>query len=172
MATQKKILTVQNLTEKFKGTDALLLADYRGLTMEQLSELRAAIKKMGGELEVVKNRLLGRAAKEAKVDLADEALTGPTAILWTGEDKIAAIKALHQFAKEAGLPKVKFGLFEGQAISLDRIKELANLPGIEALRAKLIGFLVTPTAGLANALSWNLKKLTLVLKAKAEGGDN
>ncbi len=170
MVQQRKIFTVQNLTQKLKDTQALVLADYRGLTVEQMGELRAKIKKAGGELEVIKNRLLGRAAKEAKVEIDDEALTGPTAALWAWEDKIEPIKALYQFAQESGLPKIKFGIFDEETVSLERIKQLATLPSSEELKAKLVGTLKSPTFRLTSSLNSNLTKLILVLKAK--GGEN
>ena len=112
MATSKKIFTVQNLTEKLKDAQVLVLSDYRGLSMTQLDDLRKAIKKAGGELEIVKNTLLKRAAGEAKVKIEDEILTGPTAALWTWETKLGPLKALSDFAEETGLPKIKFGRFD------------------------------------------------------------
>lgn len=169
MPTQRKIFTVQNLTEKIKKTKTLLLADYRGLTVSQMADLRSKIKKAGGELKVVKNRLFSRAAKEAKVKVSEEALEGPTAVLWAGENEIETIKALHLFSQEAGLPKIKFGLFQGEPVSLEKIKTIAQLPGLEALRAKLVGLLHSPPSGLVNVLSGNLRNLVLVLKAK--GGE-
>lgn len=169
MPTQKKIFTVQNLTQKLKDAKALFLADYRGLSVTQMADLRAEVKKAGGELEVVKNRLLGRAAKEAKTAIADEALTGPTAVLWAFDDEIEPLKAMDNFAQKAGLPKIKFGIFKGKTISLDRIKELASLPTAEELRVRLLNTLQSPAFGLVNALNWNLKKIVYVLKTK--GGD-
>lgn len=170
MVPQKKIFTVQNLTQKLKDTKALVLADYQGLSVSQMADLRAQVKKAGGELEVVKNRLLGRAAKEAKVKIADEALAGPTAALWAWEDEIGPTKALFNFAQDAGSPKIKFGIFEGKTISLERIKQLASLPTMEELRKRLVNTLQSPAFGLVNALNWNMKKLIVILKTK--GGEN
>ena len=169
MPTQRKIFTVQNLTQKLKDAKALVLADYRGLTVAQMANLRQEVKKAGGEFEVIKNRLFGLAAKEAKVAIAEEVLTGPTAALWAWEDEIGPIKVLDGFAQKAGLPKIKFGLFGGKQISLERITQLARLPTKEELRARLVATLQSPTFGLMNALNWNVKKLVYVLKAK--GGE-
>lgn len=170
MPTSKKIFTVQNLTQKLKDTKALVLADYRGLSVSQMADLRAQVKKAGGELEVVKNRLLGRAAKEAKVAIADEVLTGPTAALWAWEDELEPLKALYDFAQKTGLPEIKFGFFEGKALSLERIKELASLPTMEELKTRLVRTLQSPTFKLTHALNWNVQKLVYILKAK--GGEN
>lgn len=169
MPTSKKIFTVQNLAQKLKDAKALVLADYRGLSVSQMVDLRTEIKKAGGEFEVVKNRLLGKAAKEAKVKISDEALIGPTAALWVWEDETGPLKALHEFALKTGLPKIKFGIFAGKITPLERIKQLASLPTMEELKRRLIGTLKSPTSGLTNALNWNVKKLIYILKAK--GGE-
>ena len=171
MPTQKKVFTVQNLSQKLKDAKTLVLADYRGLSVGQMTDLRGKVKQVGGEVEVVKNRLLKIAAKEAKVEIDDQILTGPTAVIWAWEDQIQPLKALDTFAKENDLPKAKFGLFEGKIISIEKIKELANLPSQDELRAKLVGALHSPTYGLVNSLNWNLKKLVYILKTKSEGGD-
>jgi large subunit ribosomal protein L10 len=173
MTNQRKIFTVQNLTEKLKDAKSLILTDYRGLTVDQISELREKVKESGGELEVVKNTLLARAATEAKVKFEENSLAGPTAVIWAWDDEIAPIKAVYSFSKEAGLPEIKSGLFGNEVILPDKIKELARLPGLEGLRAKLVGTLSSPTYGLVNSLNWNLKKLVYILKARQEskGGD-
>jgi len=169
MVAQKKIFNVQNLTQKLKDTKTLVLADYRGLTVDQLSQLRAKIKKAGGELEVVKNRLLNRAAKEAKVEIDKKALTGPTIVLWTWEKDLEPLKALYQFGQEAGLPKIKFGFFDHQPTPVEKVNQLATLPSQEQLRANLIMSLKSPTSRLNQTLGSNLTKLILILKGK--GGE-
>lgn len=169
MPTSKKIFTVQNLTQKVKDAKALFLADYRGLTVEQMASLREQVKKVGGELEVVKNRLLKLAFENVQFPISNDQLKGPTAVLWAWEDEIRSIKALHDFALQTGLPKIKFGLFGGKEITLERIKELASLPTKDELKVRLVRTLQSPAFGLTNALNWNLKKLIYVLKAK--GGE-
>lgn len=167
MVPQRKIFTVQNLTQKLKDAKALVLTDYRGLSVSQMTDLRSQVQKAGGEVEVVKNRLLGRAAKEARVKIADEALTGPTAVCWAWENEIGPIKALHQFALNTGLPKIKFGIFAGKITPLERIVQLASLPTMEELKRRLVVILQSPTFGLVNALNWNAKKLIYILRNSA-----
>jgi len=169
MPNQKKFLTVDNLAAKFKQAKGLILTDYSGLKVDQINQLRAEIKKVGGEYEVIKNTLLTLAAKNNLQ--FDEPLSGPTAALWLYNDDPNPIKALDKFAKESGLPKVKLGFWQGAMISKEKISELASLPSLDELHAKLIGNLLSPISGLANALNWNINKLILVLKAKSEGGD-
>ena len=169
MTTQNKVYTVENLAQKLKEAKTVVLADYHGLDVSQLAELRKTIRKAGGEFEVVKNTLLTRAAKESKVEIDPKILKGPTAALWSYKDQLTPLKALMDFVKANQLPKVKFGLLDQVITPIERIKLLASLPTKEELQAKLVGVLKSPTYGLTNALSWNIRKLVLVLKAK--GGE-
>lgn len=162
MPTQHKILTVANLAEKLKSAKAVVLTDYRGLSVPQMQELRRKIKAAGGEFEVTKNTLLGKAAAEAGVGL--EGLAGPTATLFAYEDEIATFKSLVDFTKDAGLPQVKFALMGKSPLSPDRLIQLASLPSREALLAQLLSVLSRPAAGLANALTWNSRRLVASLK--------
>lgn len=161
---QRKIFTVENLTQKLKDAKSLFLADYRGLTVAQITELRDKVKESGGELEVVKNTLLKRAAQQAQVAINDQVLTGPTIVLWVYEDEIQPLKTLDKFSQTTELPKIKFGIFNGQPISLEQIKELAKIISPEQLMAKLVGVLQSPIYGLVNSLEGNLRKLVFVLK--------
>lgn len=175
MPTSKKIFTVQNLTEKLKQAKSLILADYQGLNVAQMAELRRAIQKAGGEFEVVKNTLLYLASENSKLQTPSSRLQlkGPTAALWIYEENLAPLKALNDFIKENGLPKIKLGFWDDKQISPERIKELAHLPGLEELRAKLIGVIRSPALGLVNGLGWNLRQLTLVLReAQKKKSDN
>ena len=165
MPTQKKIFTVQNLTEKFKQAKGLVLTDYSGLDVNQINNLRMEVKKAGGEFEVVKNRLLSRAASEAKHQATNLELTGQTAALWVYENDPAPLKALNEFIKKSDLPKIKTGFWEGILLSKEKIKELVNLPGLKEMQAKLIAALQSPLYGLANTLGWNIRKLILILEA-------
>ena len=167
MPTQRKIFTVQNLAEKFKQAKAFVLADYQGLNVSQINELRAEVKKAGGEFEVIKNTLLHLAAKESKHPVSETQLERPLAALWIYSDDPAPLKAIDSFIKKTSRPKIKFGFWEGKSISIERIKELARLPTRAELEAKLVGLVQSPTFSLVNALNWNLKKLLLTIKAAA-----
>jgi len=170
MPNTKKIFTVQNLAEKIKQAKGIVLTDYSGLNVSQINDLRKEIKKAGGEFEVVKNNLIRLAAQNSQSPTDDWQLTGPTAALWIYNQDLSPLKILNNFIKQNELPKIKFGFWEGEKISEEKINQLANLPGMDQLRAQLLASLQSPTFRLANTLSWNLKKLILVLKAK--GGEN
>lgn len=170
MVNTKKIFTVQNLAEKFRQAKGLILTDYSGLNVDQINKLRGEIKKAGSEFEVVKNNLIRLAAQNSQLETKEWQLTGPTAALWIYNQDLSPLKILNNFIKQNELPKIKFGLWEGEKISEEKINQLANLPGIDQLRAQFLASLQSPAFRLTNALSWNLKKLILVLKAK--GGEN
>lgn len=173
MPTSKKIFTVQNLTEKLKQAKGLILFNYQGLDVSQMTNLRQEVKKAEGEFEVVKNTLLQLAIKEDPASVRQLAeLQGPTAALWVYKDNLAPIKAVFDFIKSNDLPKIKLGFWGKDLLSSEQIKELASLPGVEVLRAKLIGTLQSPTCRLVNSLRWNIAKLIYILKAKKDkGGD-
>lgn len=164
MARSKNILAVQSITESLKKAKALVLADYRGLNVAQMSELRTAVKKAGGNFEVTKNTLLKLAAKNSQFSIPDGQLIGPTAALWAFENDPAPIKVFVNFAKQNELPKIKFAIWEGEPISEERIFQLASLPGVKELQAQLVGRLQSPISGLVFSLNWNLQKLVIVLK--------
>lgn len=168
MATQRKILTVANLAQKLKDAKTVVLADYQGLDVAQISELRFQIKEVDGEFEVVKNTLLKRAALQAKSPLNDTVLAGPTAVLWAWKDEIAPLKVMAKFAAENNFPKAKAGLLGDQVLSAEKIAQLATLPSQKELQTSLVGFLNAPIYGLVSSLQGNLRKLVYTLRAIKE----
>jgi len=173
MPTTKKIFAVQNLAEKFKQAKGVILADYSGLNVSQMNELRREIKKAGGEFEVVKNSLFLLATKtDLPLVSLSGILRGPTVALWLYQEDFSPLKALDNFIKRSELPKIKFGFWQGEEISLERISQLANLPGLSELQTRLVSLLQSPSSRLVWALNSNLAKLVFILKAKAGGGEN
>jgi len=170
MKKQDKIFTVQNLAAQLKEAKTVVLTDYQGLTANQISQLRTMVKKVGGELMVVKNTLLQRALKEASLPVPEN--EGPTAIVIGIEDEIEPIKTLSQHQRNLGLPKFKSGIWEDRLITAEELEELSQLPGRDQLLAKLASLLRSPGVRLIGSLSGNQRKLILVLKNKAKGGEN
>lgn len=164
MKKTEKILTVANLTEKLKLAKSIILADYRGLSVSQMGELRNLVKKAGGELTVVKNTLLKRAFENAK--LPELKLEGPTAIAIAYEEEMAPLKAISDFAKNFGIPSFKSGIWEGKVLTDQELERLGSLPGKNELISRLINILSSPTFGLLNVLSSNQGKLIFILKIK------
>ena len=138
MATQEKIAAVSELKELFEASNAVILTEYRGLTVAQLKELRRAL---GAETEyaVVKNTLAAIAAKEVGIDAFEGHLHGPSALAFIKCDLIDAAKGLRDFAKANPQLIVKNGYYEGAALSEDDVKRYADLESREVLLSKVAG---------------------------------
>lgn len=159
---QKKIEAVGILEEKVKRAKAVVLTDYRGLKHQQLEGLKKALKAVEAELVVSKNTLLSRALANSEVS---SSLAGPTATLFAYNDVIAPLKELAKIIKLLKMPTIKLGIFEGRLISAGDVLKLAALPSREVLIAQVVGGMKAPLYGLHRALSWNLQKLVMTLKA-------
>ncbi|MCJ7828011.1 50S ribosomal protein L10 [Patescibacteria group bacterium] len=169
MVNQNKVYVVENLTQKINDAKALYLTDYRGLKVNQMVELRQKVKESGGELQVIKNRLLKLALKgSSHYKEVEVELTGPTAALWANEDEISPLKTLAEFAKEAGLPKLKIGFLDKKALSNTEVEQLSKVPSLNELYTKLVGLTASPIFGLVHALNWNRRGLVCTLKSLAE----
>lgn len=168
MPSQKNQNTVKLLQEKLHQAKSIVLADYRGLSVNQQKELRNQIKIVGGELIVAKNSLLQLALKAEKINLPDNfaaILQGPTITLFAYEDEIAPIKTLAEFAKIHNLPTIKTGFLSREFLSADQVNQLATLPTKIQLIAQTIAALESPLNGLVNILSGNFRKLVYALQA-------
>ena len=133
-----KETTVAELTENFRNSNAIVLTEYRGLTVAQLKQLRTSIRE-NASYAVVKNTLTKIAAKEAGVEGLDDLLEGPSAIAFVHGDTVAVAKALRDFAKANPLLVVKGGYFDGAALTAAEVGKLADLESREVLLAKLAG---------------------------------
>ena len=134
MPTQEKIESVEDLKRRLSGVKTVLLAEYRGLSVQQLSDLRKQLRAVSAEYNVVKNRL-------AKLALGDELagvkslLKGPTGMIMAKDDPVAVAKALHTFARTNQALVIKAGFVEGQMLEPAGLKALADLPSKDAVRA-------------------------------------
>ena len=138
MARPDKAAAVAELTDRFRGSNAGVLTEYRGLTVAQLKELRRSLGE-NATYAVVKNTLTTIAAKEAGVDAFDGQLTGPSAIAFITGDPVEAAKGLRDFAKANPQLVIKGGYMEGKTLSPSEITRLADLESREVLLAKLAG---------------------------------
>ncbi len=134
----QKEATVSELTKNFEDSTAVLLTEYRGLTVAQLKELRTSIRQ-DAEYAVVKNTLTKIAAKNAGIEGLDDDLKGPSAIAFVHGDPVAVAKGLRAFAKANPLLVIKGGYFDGAALSPEEVNKLADLESREVLLAKLAG---------------------------------
>ena len=133
-----KEATVAELTEKFQSSSAVLLTEYRGLTVAQLKELRRSIS-ADATYAVAKNTLIKIAAAKAGVTAFDGQLVGPSAMAFVHGDAVAVAKAMRDFAKANPLLVVKSGVLDGAALTADEVKKLADLESREVLLAKAAG---------------------------------
>ena len=141
----------------------MYFVEYTGLTHKQLEEARAELIAANAEMAVIKNTLMNIALTEKSID-AKEKLTGQMATLFSYEDPIATAKVLASFIKKYGLPKITFGIFNGEIVDEGTITKLSKLPSREILVGKLLGLLNSPISGLVYVLNGNITKLALVLK--------
>ncbi len=140
MARSDKVAAVAELVERFRAADAVLLTEYRGLTVGQLKQLRRSLGD-NASYAVVKNTLARLAAQEVGLDFLAEDLKGPTAIAFVSGEPVEAAKALRDFAKENPQLVLKSGAMDGSALSAEAVKKLADLESREVLLAKAAGAL-------------------------------
>ena len=138
MARPDKAAAVAELADEFRGSSAVVLTEYRGLTVKQLTELR---RSLGGNASyaVVKNTLTKLAAKEAGVDGLQDQLVGPSAIAFVKGDPVEAAKGLRDFSRANPVLVIKGGVLDGKLLTADEIRKLADLESREVLLAKLAG---------------------------------
>ena len=149
---------VANLVERLQAAQAGVIADYRGLTVAQDTELRSKLREAGVEYTIVKNTLLNFAAKEVGLEELEPVLHGPTALATSDSDLVASAKVLVDFAKSNEQLEIKGGFVEGKVISVDEVKVYASIPNKETLIAKMMGSLQSPIASLVRTLDAIAKK--------------
>ena len=149
---ENKKAIVAQLTERFQNAQAGVLADYRGLTVEQDTALRVKLREAGVEYTVLKNNLTRFAANAAGLEELDPILHGPTAVATSVDDVVAPAKVLVDFAKDNEALELKGGFVNGKVISLDEVKVYAAIPSKEVLISKMLGSLQSPISKLARTL--------------------
>ena len=142
----------EKLAEKMKYASLVLLTDYRGITVDAVTGLRADLRKANTEYKVIKNNITRRALKECGIETLDEALQGPTAVIIAQEEYLPSLKAIYSFAKNNEFYKIKGGVLEGKASTVEELTTLAQLPSREELIAKLAGCLLANVSKLAATL--------------------
>ncbi|WP_010095786.1 50S ribosomal protein L10 [Ornithinibacillus scapharcae] len=146
---EKKQQLVQEISDKFRESQSTILVDYRGLDVAEVTELRKQLRDAGVEFKVYKNTMSRRAAEDANLTELNDVLVGPTAIAFSKEDVIAPAKILSNFAKDHEALEIKAGVLEGKIVTLDQIKELAELPNYEGMLSMLLSVLQAPMRNFA-----------------------
>lgn len=174
MANQEKVAAVAEITDRFRGSAAALLTEYRGLTMAQITTLRRSLG-TGTTYAVVKNTLTKLAAADAGYAFSDELLTGPTAIAFVSGDPVEAAKGLRDFARTNPFLVIKGGVVEGRSLSAEEVRRLADLESREVLLARLAGALqgsLAKAAGLFQAPLSQVARLAAALQEKREAAES
>lgn len=150
---QIKEAKVAEIKEKLQKAQAVVLADYQGLTVEEDTALRKSLREAGVEYKVYKNNLVSLAAKELGVEGLDSYLEGPVSIAFGYEDATAPARVLHTFAKEHKKLELKAGMVDGTLYNKEEVEKLATIPSKEVLIAKLLGSFKAPLSNLAYLLN-------------------
>jgi large subunit ribosomal protein L10 len=175
MRRDQKEQVVEELTARLKAAETLLVADYRGLTMPQIDELRTRLLESGARFTVVKNTLTRRAAEAAGTDALLAMLDGPSAIafLEADGDMVAAAKALADSARDTNVLEIRGGIMQGRAVTADEVASLAKLPPEDVLRGQVLGAIVAPLTTFVGLLNAPLQNFVGLLDARIEqlGGE-
>jgi large subunit ribosomal protein L10 len=165
IAKAAKAEKVVTLHRKFVDAKAAILADYSGLSVQQLAELRGQLREAAVELHVVKNTLARRAVEETGFTSLADHFVGPISVAFSQQDAVAMAKALTEYARKEPKLNVRVGLVEGQILSPGQITALAELPPREVLLGRMLSSMQSPMAGLVGVLQGVLRQFVYVLQA-------
>src|SRR5919204_4949691 len=170
MLKSEKERVVAELTERLKAAETLIVADYRGLGMSEIDDLRAKLLEHGARFSVVKNTLTRRAAEAAGTEALLTLLEGPTAIafLESGGDPVAVAKALADSARETRILAIRGGILDGRPVQAGDVEELAKLPPADVLRGQVLGAVTAPLLNIVALFSAPLQDLYGLLDARIE----
>lgn len=168
LSLEAKKQVVEEIKERLEKTQVAVLADYRGLNVAEVTELRAKLREAGVDFKVLKNTLTRLAANEVGLEGLDPYLEGPTAIAFGIDDPVVPAKVLSDYAKTHKALEIKAGILEKKVIDANGVKALADLPSREVLLAKVMGAMQSPLYGFAGSLQGLLRNLVYVLDAVKE----
>jgi large subunit ribosomal protein L10 len=168
----KKEEEVQEYVRIIQEAKSFVLANYRGINVDEDTKLRSEMRQNNVKYKVLKNNILFRALKEVGYEDLKPHLKGPTAFAVSDSDVVAPAKILLKHAKNIEALEIKAGVVEGQIVDQKAMQNIAELPSKEELIAKVLGGLNSPLAGLVNVLNANIKGLVVALNAVAEQKQN
>ena len=150
---------VKKLAEKMKNSSLILLADYRGINVADVTELRKKLRQVNGSYNVIKNNITRRAFAECNLEGLDEALVGPTAVITAESSYLDSLKAVYEYSKDNDFYKIKAGVIDGKVVTSEELITLAKLPSRETLIAQLAGALLGNITKLAVCLDQVAKQV-------------
>ena len=151
-AIAKKQQEVNEVVEKMNAANSLVVVDYLGLSVAEVTELRKQLREAGVEFKVIKNTIMRRALDSQDLEYHEEVFQGPTAVAFGMEDAVAPAKILSDFAKKAEALELKGGILEGEVLSKEEIQQIAKLPNREGLLSMLLSVLQAPVRNVAYAV--------------------
>jgi large subunit ribosomal protein L10 len=166
--TQAKAEKIDELKRRLVGAHAAVLTEYRGLSVQQLSELRKQLKVAAAEYRVVKNRLARIAMEGSPLAPLQKHLTGPIGLVIVRKDPVAVAKALTAFARTNPALSVKVGVIDGQLLEPQELRVVADMPSRETLRGQIVGAVQGPLAQLVGLLTAPQRELAYVLAERGK----
>jgi len=168
LPTQRKIDSVANLTDKLSRTQFMLVADYRGLTVAEIGDLRKKLRETGAELIVAKNTLTLIAAKQAGYDALEPLLAGPTALAFAYDDVAKTAKAINEFNRGPKKLVVRGGMLGKSLLAGNAVDQVAQLPSREQVLAQIVGGIASPVAGVVGVINAAITNVLYVLQARID----
>lgn len=168
ISRDKKEVLVKEYLDQLNVSEAVIITSYRGLRVSQVEQLRRKIREAEGSFAIVKNTLAERALKEAGLPVVEEMLTGPVGIGFCHHNVSGVAKAITDFSRQNELLAIKGGLLGSRVIDEAGVKNLANLPSLDVLRAQLLGLISAPASQLAGVVAGGVRQLVNVVNAYAE----
>jgi large subunit ribosomal protein L10 len=168
MARPEKVAEVKAITASLKAAQSMVLADFTGLTVHQMTSFRAQCREKNVQCRVVKNRLARIAADDAELAFLKDHLTGPTALIMGPESQVDPAKIVMDFAKDNEAMQVKGGIVDGQYLEPDQVVALSKIPSMEELIAKMMGSINSPASGLVGVTNGVAGALCRVIDAVAK----
>lgn len=165
---ERKQEILAEYTEWLKKSRALILAEYKGLPMSEMDNLRGKAREVGGEFHVIKNTLGKRAFQDAGLKIPENYFDGSTAIAFAFDDAPALAKTFTDYTRTSEFLKIKGGFLGERAMSPADVKSLADLPPLPVMRARLLGALQAPAAQLARTIAEPARQIAAVFKAFAD----
>jgi len=168
MARPEKIAEVQAITTSFESAQSIVMADYTGLTVHQMTDFRAQCRAKNIECRVVKNRLAKIAADNAELAVLKDHLVGPTALIIGPDSQVEPAKLVIEFAKDNEAMKVKGGFVDGEFLEPERVKALSKVPSRDELIAQMMGSINSPLTGIAGTMNGVLSAVARAIDAVAQ----
>jgi large subunit ribosomal protein L10 len=168
MNRDQKTAVVDEIAGQIQEAEAIFAIDYRGISVDQVADLRTKLRAADARFRVVKNSLSERAADKAGMDSLKPMLIGPTALAFVKGDAAMAAKALNDAARRLNLLEFKGGVLNGSVLSADDVRSIARLPTREVLYGQLVGTVAAPLTGLARGLNALVTGLAIQLQAIAD----